>query len=257
MYSSLSVDYDKFNNWNNRLAFEMPFIEHQISSLQIFPGQPLRILDAACGTGMHAAALAKLGHHVSAADLIPEMVAKSYQNAQAAGVDIEIRTAGFGDLETAFSPGRFDLLLCLGNSLPHILTPAALSAALDDFAAVLHPGGMAIIQNRNFDAVMSRKDRWMDPQSFQEDDNEWVFQRFYDFEADGLIRFNIVTLKRQAHGDWNCSVTSTHLSPQLKEDLQKGLETAGFTNLFSYGSMNGEDFNLQTSGNLILTALKR
>ena len=254
MYQSLSADYDKFNNWTNRLAFEMPFIEKQINRLQANRGKSIAILDAACGTGMHAIALAQDGHSVSAADLVPEMVEQARHNARAASADVEFRTAGFGQLESAFGAQRFDLLLCLGNSLPHILSPSALSAALNDFAAVLHPGGILLIQNRNFDTIMAKKDRWMDPQSFQENEKEWVFQRFYDFEPDGLIRFNIVTLKRQDQGEWSSSVSSTHLYPQLESELRKGLTTSGFSDTQTFGSMGGEDFNPHTSGNLIIRA---
>lgn len=256
MYQFLSMDYDKFNNWNNRLAYEMPFIEKQISTLQSQPSEGLNILDAACGTGKHAVALAKLGHYVSAADLVPEMVGQAWNNVQAAGASIEVRTAGFGQLESAFGRDRFDLILCLGNSLPHILSLSALSTALDDFGAVLHPGGMLLIQNRNFDAIMSKKDRWMEPQSFREGDEEWLFQRFYDFEPGGLIRFNIITLKRQSHGEWTSNVNSTHLYPQLECDLQQGLATSGFGNIRTYGSMAGEEFTPLASGNLVITANK-
>ena len=45
---------------------------------------------------------------------------------------------------------------------------------------------------------MQRQDRWMEPQTYQVEGNEWIFQRFYDFLPDGLIRFNIVTLQRKA-----------------------------------------------------------
>lgn len=256
MYQSLSADYDKFNNWNSRLAYEMPFIEKQVSTLQRFLGQPLKIIDSACGTGVHAVALAQRGHRVSAADLVPEMVEQALHNAQAAHVDINIKTAGFGQLESAFGSKRFDLVLCLGNSLPHLLSTSALSKALYDFAAVLHSGGMLLIQNRNFDSVMANKDRWMEPQPFKEGDEEWLFQRFYDFEPDGLIRFNIITLKRKDHGDWTSSVSSTHLCPQLERNLCQSLTASGFGNLHSFGSMGGEEFDPLTSGNLIITAIK-
>ncbi len=257
MYSSFSVDYDKFNNWDSRLAYEMPFIEKQTAALQQFSGQPLHILDAACGTGMHAVALAQHGHHVCAADLIPEMVEGARFNAQTAKVSINFKIAGFGQLKSAFVSENFDLVLCLGNSLPHLLTSSALSKALDDFGAVLRPGGMLLIQNRNFDAVMAKKDRWMEPQAIQQGDEEWVFQRFYDFEPDGLIRFNIITLKRQDHGDWISSVSSTYLYPQLANELNQALTASGFGNICSFGSMSGEEFDPLASGNLVITAIKR
>lgn len=257
MYKTLSSDYDRFVNWKGRLAYELPFIEKQIARLQSAPGQVLEILDSACGTAMHAIALSQLGHHLSAADLVPEMVAQGRMNAKAAGITINLKTAGFGELYSIFGAQRFDLLLCLGNSLPHILTGANLTSALEDFAACLHPGGMCLIQNRNFDAVMHKKERWMEPQVHMEDDSEWMFQRFYDFMPDGLIRFNIVTLKRDGRTDWKSSVTSTYLRPQLRSDLVKRLAEAGFRNIQTYGGMKGEEFNPQSSGNLVITAIRQ
>ncbi len=257
MYQTLSADYDRFVNWKNRLAYELPFIEKQIAILQSSPEQPLDILDAACGTGMHAVALAKLGHHLSGADLVPEMVEWSRLNAHSAGSNINFQVAGFGELERTFGSSRFDLLLCLGNSLPHVLTAEALSTTLKDFAACLRPKGMLLIQNRNFDVVTAKKDRWMEPQTHSEGEEEWLFQRFYDFEPDGLIRFNIVTLKRKEHGEWSSSVSSTHLFPQLEHDLVERLIQVGFADVQVYGSMAGDAFIPQTSGNLVITAIKK
>jgi 2-polyprenyl-3-methyl-5-hydroxy-6-metoxy-1,4-benzoquinol methylase len=257
MYKTLSNDYDRFVNWKGRLAYELPFIEKQISSLQSTPGQALEILDSACGTAMHSIALAQLGHRLSAADLVPEMVAQGRLNVKAAGITLDLKTAGFGELKSKFGAGRFDLLLCLGNSLPHVLTDEDLVSAITDFAACLRPGRMVLIQNRNFDAVMEKKERWMEPQVHTEHDSEWIFQRFYDFLPDGLIRFNIVTLKRDGQSDWKSKVTSTYLHPQLRSDLERRLSEAGFTHIHSYGGMGGEVFNPQSSANLVITAVKK
>lgn len=257
MYKTLSNDYDRFVNWKGRLSYELPFIEKQINSLKSDPDQVLEILDSACGTAMHAIALAQLGHHLSAADLVTEMVAQGRLNAKAAGITIDLKTAGFGELKSKFGAQRFDLLLCLGNSLPHILTDADLVSAIEDFAACLRPGGMVLIQNRNFDAVMQKKERWMEPQVHKEKDSEWIFQRFYDFLQNGLIRFNIITLKRDGQADWKSSVTSTYLRPQLRSDLEQRLAEAGFSNIISFGGMGGEEFNPQSSANLVITAVKQ
>ena len=257
MYETLSSDYDRFVNWESRLQYEMPFIENQINQLLNSAVRPLSILDSACGTGMHAIALAKLGHHVSAADLFPQMVEISRRNAAMAEAEVRFETAGFGQLAARFGEGKFDLLLCLGNSLPHLLSAAELDAALRDFAACLHPGGMLLIQNRNFDQVMQRRERWMEPQVHREGDSEWIFQRFYDFEPDGLIRFNIVTLKNQGGKEWQSTVASTRLRPQLRHELEPALADAGFTSVRAYGSMTGDAFAPDSSGNLVLTALRK
>jgi glycine/sarcosine N-methyltransferase len=72
-------------------------------------------------------------------------------------------------------------------TLPHLLTPADLAAALADFAACLRPGGLLLIQNRNLDAVLVRRQRWMEPRARREGEAEWLFLRFYDFEPDGTL----------------------------------------------------------------------
>lgn len=256
MYEAFSANYDRFVNWEDRLAYELPFINDQIASLQRAPAQALSILDAACGTGMHAIALAGAGHHVSAADLFPQMIEKAELNASAAGVKVRFKAAGLGDLSSTFVGEQFDLVLCLGNSLPHLLSEHELLDTLVDFAAVLHPGGMAFIQNRNFDAVMRRQERWMEPQTFRDAEGEWIFQRFYDFLPGGLIRFNIVTLKQSGDSGWQSAVTSTLLRAQLQRELEKSLTETGFEAIRAYGSMLADAFSPESSGNLILTALK-
>ena len=256
MYDSFAADYDRFNNWPQRLAFELPFIEKLLTSSQSPAGQKTTVLDAACGTGQHALALAKKGYKVSGADLSPAMIEVAKGSAHAAALEVDFRAAGFGSLSGTFGRETFDAVLCLGNSLPHLLTQADMQAALADFAACLRPGGRILIQNRNFDAVMQSRQRWMEPQPFSDETHEWLFQRFYDFEPDGLIRFNIVTLKRVRGGEWSSSIDSTFLAPQLSTELQAAVSKAGFSRIELFGSLGGEPFNPQASGNLVIAAVK-
>ncbi len=254
MYDQLSHDYDRFVNWPNRLAYEMPFLLHQLGTMNKPEGIPLRILDAACGTGQHAIALAKTGMQVAGADLSSEMISIARQNAAEAGVKIDFQTAGFGSLAETFGSKSFDALLCLGNSLPHVLSKAELEKALLDFYACLAPGGLLLIQNRNFDAVIADHNRWMEPQAHTEGEHEWIFQRFYDFEPDGLIRFNIITLQRRVPGEWQATITSTHLAPQTRQELEQALRTAGFTQIKVFGSLEDVVFDPAKSGNLVILA---
>ena len=256
MYQRFASNYDRFNNWKDRLAFEMPFIDKQIRNLQQELGDRLSILDAACGTGMHAIELAKEEHQISGADLFPEMIEIAQENANSAGVTVDFRAVGFGSLSTEFDPCQFNAVLCLGNSLPHLLSQERVVGALNDFNECLLPGGMLLIQNRNFDSIMQQKNRWMEPQAFTEGDKEWLFQRFYDFEADGTIRFNIVTFSRAVGADWQVSMDHTRLRPLLFEDLSTLLHTSGFSSIKMFGDMTGNAFDPVTSPNLIIVARK-
>ncbi len=118
MYESFSNDYDRFVNWDNRLAGEMPFLEGMLNGMGQNGDLP-RVLDAACGTGMHAVALAKLGFQMTGADLSGGMIERARANAAEAGEAVRFKTAGFG--HTRPLAQYFDAILCLGNTLPHLL----------------------------------------------------------------------------------------------------------------------------------------
>ena len=250
MYDSLAEDYDRFTNWSNRLGFELPFLEKQIQ--QVSPATLPKVLDAACGTGMHAIALARSGFDCAGADLSPRMIEKARVNAQDAGVKVNFKVAGFRALHENFADTPFDALLCLGNSLPHVTTAEELGQTLADFKACLRPQGLLMLQNRNFDAVLANKDRWMPREAYRDDRHEWLFERFYDFEPDGLIRFNMVTLKREHGADWQSQVSSSMLYPQTLKFLHGALLKSGFSVVEVLGSMGGEPFDPKRSGNLVL-----
>jgi SAM-dependent methyltransferase len=280
LYDTLSDDYDRFVNWENRLAYEMPFIERTLREAGV-----CQVIDVACGTGMHAIELARRGYKVVGADLSAPMIERARENAStlrqaqdeaqdsAAGIEVHFVVAGFGELaeKLALSPveglalspalspvegvsGQFDAVLCLGNSLPHVLSAADLSDALADFATVLRPGGLLLIQNRNFDAVLARRERFMGPEAHREGDREWLFVRFYDFNPGGTITFNMVVLRRDGKGNWSQQIEATELRPLTYSELSASLTATGFTDIVCYGDMEGAPFDPDRSSNLIVTA---
>jgi glycine/sarcosine N-methyltransferase len=255
-YDSFSGNYDRFVNWQNRLEFELPFLLKKISEAGLRQPGNHRVLDAACGTGMHAVALAQKGYQLSGSDLSAGMIERARQNAQETGASIRFETAGFGELAQTFGQESFDSLLCLGNSLPHLLSRAQRIAALSDFANSLVPQGLLIMQNRNFDAVMASRERTMDPVSYFDQDKEWLFLRFYEYLSDGLINFNIVTLYREGRSSWTQTMTTTQLLPLLRNDLLVDLSEAGFINVECFGGLNGNPYDPAASSNLVVTARK-
>jgi glycine/sarcosine N-methyltransferase len=249
MYDALSSDYDRFVNWPARLEAELPFLEKALAA-----AGARTILDAACGTGRHAIELARRGFAVSAADCSAGMIAQARANTAAAGVEVRFEQSGFGGMQQTFRTESFDTLLCLGNSLPHAENPSGISAALGDFAACLKRGGLLILQNRNFDRILAARERWIAPQNSAEDGREWLFVRFYDFEADGSITFHILTLRREPGGGWDQSVASTRLWPLPEAELAAALTAAGFGEIKRFGSLRGEAFDPASSPDLVWTA---
>jgi SAM-dependent methyltransferase len=262
MYDTFSQEYDHFVNWANRLEFELPFLMEQIYAATAKPANRTKILDTATGTGMHAIALAQNGYSCSGVDISEGMIAAARQNAAAVNADVFFTTAAFGNIawETNFFPedktGPFDVVLCLGNSLPHVEGQAGLQSALNDLAGCLQPGGLLILQNRNFDSVLDKKERWMEPQSYKGGGEETLYLRFYDFLPDGHIQFNIATLKRTPRGGWDQSIMETRLYPITRDGLENALGDAGFSDIRLFGSLANTPFDSRTSGNLVVCAVK-
>ncbi len=248
LYDALSADYDRFVNWPARLAYELPFLERLFRERRV-----RRVLDAACGTGQHVLALAQKGYAAGGADLSPRMVERARALAAERGVPASFAVAGFGALARAL-PGPYDALLCLGNSLPHLLDPGAVRGALADFAAVLRPGGLLVIQNRNYDRVWPQRERFMPLQAHREGEREWLFFRFMDFH-EATLTFNVATLERRGEA-WSYRVGATELRPLFQRELAEWLPAAGFEGIHFHGSYEGAPFDPHASGDLIAVATR-
>jgi len=259
VYDEFSQDYDRFVNWQTRLGYEIPFIQKYLRRAETRNKRRAHLLDVACGSGMHIIALAKQGFITSGVDLSPKMIEKAGENARAAGVKVNFRESSFGNLQADLLDQPefpYDMITCLGNSLPQMLPTEQNQTTQWDRANCLNPGGYLLFQNRNFDAVLELQERWIQPQSRREGENEWIFLRFYDFDHDGLLTFNIMRLVRNGEDGWQQRISSTRLYP-LKRDVLTGLlEDSGFSDVICFGSMSGEDFYPGSSDNLVVVTRK-
>lgn len=98
-----------------------------------------RILDAGCGTGRVAAALALRGHEVLGVDADADLVAAG--RAQHPGVPLE--HLDLLDLAPA-RHGSFDVVVAAGNVMVY-LHPGSEPAVLAAIAGVLRPGGRVVL----------------------------------------------------------------------------------------------------------------
>jgi SAM-dependent methyltransferase len=108
-------------------------LERIWTALRLAPGA--RVLDAGCGSGQLAIALAARGARVTGVDLSPEMIRRANSHAMARGVAVEWRT---GDITHLADPlAIYDAILArvLLQFVPDI------PAALHELRRVLRPGG--------------------------------------------------------------------------------------------------------------------
>lgn len=93
------------------------------------------VLDVACGTGVVAITAKRMGAHVRAIDLTPELLECARENAKIANLEIEFRE---GDVEALpFGNGEFDVVL---SQFGHMFAPRP-DVAISEMLRVLKPGG--------------------------------------------------------------------------------------------------------------------
>jgi SAM-dependent methyltransferase len=110
------------------------------------------LLDAGCGTGRYSIELARRGYAVQGVDLSPDFVHIARSKAAMGLVSFTL-----GDILTG-SAERYDAILCRGV-LNDIVDDAARDAAFDGFVRSLRPGGVLVLDVREWDASAERKAR--------------------------------------------------------------------------------------------------
>lgn len=114
-----------------------------------------RILDVACGTGFHSVRLTEAGFDVTAADGSANMVAKAFQNGQERGLILKTAHADWRWLNRDIH-GKYDAIICLGNSFTHLHEENDRRRALAEFYAALKHDGILILDQRNYDAMLDQ-----------------------------------------------------------------------------------------------------
>ncbi|MBF4624975.1 class I SAM-dependent methyltransferase [Clavibacter sp. VKM Ac-2872] len=109
------------------------------------------LLDAGCGTGRHAEALARAGFEVELADASPAILAVA--RTRNPGI-----RAHLADICTVDLGRRYDVVACRGV-LNDMLSDVERSAAVERLAAHAAPGGVLVLDVRDRDATRDRAGR--------------------------------------------------------------------------------------------------
>lgn len=130
-YDRWAPSYDEQSN--QLVEIEEPIVRG------ILDGIPVGVaLDAACGTGRHAAYLASLGHAVIGVDSSPGMLARALEKVP----EGEFHQADLHDLPLA--DDSVDLVVC-AIALVHV---ADIEGPFREFARVLRPGGHLVVSDQ-------------------------------------------------------------------------------------------------------------
>ena len=113
------------------------------------------VLDVAAGTGFHSVRLIEAGFDVTTADGSAAMVAKAFANGQERGHILKTVQADWRWLNRDIN-GKYDAIICLGNSFTHLHEEKDRRRALAEFYAALKHDGILILDQRNYDTMLDK-----------------------------------------------------------------------------------------------------
>lgn len=140
--------WDQLIDWDSRAKSEGRFFIDKLKELGC-----RTVLDVATGTGFHSIRLMEEGFQVVSADGSPVMLAKAFENARSRGHILRTVQADWRWLNRDIK-GKFDAIICLGNSFTHLFSERDRRKTLAEFYAALNHDGVLILDQRNYDAIL-------------------------------------------------------------------------------------------------------
>jgi len=192
-------------------------------------------LDAGCATGAYTRAAASWGLAATGIDLEPAMI----EEARSQGPP-QVHYAVADLTALPFEDGSFDMVVCLGNTLAHVLEFASLQRALDGFGRVLSPRGALVLQLVNYHRVKADPE-YVFPVLASTDGNV-IFRRRYRRRGDGLYSFatSLQVGRQQVDG-------ASPLRPWRQEEIIAALAPAGFSRWHSFGDFGRSSYSASAS----------
>ena len=140
--------WDELIDWNARADSEGRFFIDMLKARDKH-----KILDVATGTGFHSVQLLKANFDVTSADGNAKMLTKAFENAREKDLMLQTVHADWRWLNKDVH-GKFDAIICLGNSFTHLHDEMDRRRALAEFYAALKWDGILIMDQRNYDSIL-------------------------------------------------------------------------------------------------------
>jgi glycine/sarcosine N-methyltransferase len=241
-YNDISENYDEMFNFENDLDSAEKVVAELKKQFDFDTA-----LDIGCGTGSCTLALARSGAEVTGMDLSNLMIDKAKKNSLAYGLDINFINSGMDDMLSNVN-GKFDLIMCMGNTLPHLLHKKDLLLMMTACRQLLNPGGHLVLNLLNYDRILGAKERIIG--ITRSKNHEFI--RFYDFEPP-YVNFNLLEI------DWgkgapSHKIVSTKLYPYTHLEVESVLLQTNFKDLKIYGSLSLKKYKPEKSKSITLIA---
>lgn len=140
--------WDDLIDWDARAKGEGDFFIRELKKRGV-----KKVLDVATGTGYHSVQLLKHGFEVHSADGNLNMLYKAFNNAHKHDYILRTIHADWRWLNRDVH-GKYDAVICLGNSFTHLFNENDRRKTLAEFYSVLKYDGVLILDQRNYSSML-------------------------------------------------------------------------------------------------------
>ena len=221
-YDNMASQYDKlFFDWQ-ATTHEQAAILDKLFKENGFDTSA-KVLDCACGIGTQAIGVAALGYPVTASDISDGELAEARVRAANNGVNIRFEHADFCALSETFAE-KFEIIICMDNALPHMLTADSLELAVESVVNQLAEGGIFVASIRDYDALLEQKPTYSPPYIHKTEKGQRVSFQTWTWEADNykLTQYIIDDEDSLQIGKFDCEYRATRRAELTKLLLAKG-----------------------------------
>lgn len=245
VFDDLTDIYDAMIDWEKRLGNEEPFYR------ELFERAGARhVLDAACGTGRHAAMFHGWGLQVEGADISAGMVERARANfGEPSGLRWVVR--GFDQPIPAREP--FDAAICVGNSLALAAGGEQVQKAVREMMNAVRAGGVLVLHVLNLWRMPDGPCVWQKcKRSTSGEEELLILKGVHRCGSRGYVELVVVPLGSPGK-ETSDSVCFLGLEAT---NLERIASDAGATNVEVFGSYDRKPYRRDESVDLIIVAQK-
>jgi SAM-dependent methyltransferase len=208
-------------SFEDKVSEQKSFLSRTLAPLH-YTRQNALAVDLGCGPGFQTIALAQLGFSPviaidTSADLLDEL------RSHIGSLPVRTEKADLRDLPAFVQTGQATVIVCMGDTLPHLPEKSDVSTLFRGVFERLRPGGMFVITYRDLTMELHGTDRFIPVRS---DENK-IMTCFLEFEDQDSVLVHDLVYTRQDSG-WSLSKSSYRKLRLGIEWVHEELSSTGF-----------------------------
>lgn len=240
-YRELAPVYHLKVDWENRSRLESELFRYLLETYK-----PLRVLDIGCGDGGHASWFTRRKIEYVGVDLSEEMIDRAAARF-ARSKKARFQVGDMAQLSKLGLKGKFDLILNLGNSLPHLLEQKQLNGFLSGCARILAKDGATVLQSVNPEQLNGKNVFFPTPRL----QGGHLFSPIY-VRRGRIWEFYMQVYRVRGDRISDRKVLRTNLRLWSAKQLQSSAESYNLHRAAIFGSAQLDQWNSDTSTNIVM-----